>query len=64
MIGHIRGKKLLRLFSIAYINALVNSFFLQHALERVKRPGESQEVLDGKKHSSLPYSLVVVLKLP
>ena len=31
---------------------------MQHAIERVERPGESQEALDGKK-TSLPYSLVL-----
>ena len=30
-----------------------NSVFLQHAIERVKRPGESQEALDGNKSASI-----------
>ena len=36
--------------------ALISSFTgsMQHAAERVERPGESQEALDGKKG---PYSL-------
>ena len=35
---------------IAYVNALISQFtFLQHAIERVKRPGGSQEALDKKK---------------
>jgi hypothetical protein len=40
--------QLLRLFSIAYVNASSQFIFLQHAIERVKRPGESQEALRKK----------------
>ena len=35
---------------IAYVNASIRQFsFLQHVIERVKRPGESQEALEEKK---------------
>ena len=34
---------------------------MQHAIERIKRPGGSQEALDGKKIFKLPESLTVQL---
>ena len=40
------------------MHQLVNSLLLQHAIERVERPGGSQEASDGKKMVLLLFAFL------